>query len=47
VWQYGTGTPGSGPGQLAFPDGMDLMLPGNVLPLHVDFASHVVRAGRP
>lgn len=47
VWHYGTGTPGSGPGQLAFPDGMDLMLPGHVLPLHVDFASHVVRAGRP
>jgi outer membrane protein assembly factor BamB len=47
VWQYGTGSPGSGPGQLAFPDGMDLMLPGNVLPLHIDFASHVVQAGRP
>jgi outer membrane protein assembly factor BamB len=47
VWQYGTGTAGSGPGQLAFPDGMDLMLPGNVLPLHVDFASKVVSAGRP
>jgi outer membrane protein assembly factor BamB len=47
VWQYGTGTAGSGPGQLAFPDGMDLMLPGNVLPLHVDFASKVVKAGRP
>jgi PQQ-like domain/Kelch motif len=47
VWQYGTGTSGSGPGQLSFPDGMDLMLPGNVLPLHVDFASPVVKAGRP
>jgi hypothetical protein len=47
VWQYGTGTAGGGPGQLSFPDGMDLMLPGNVLPLHVDFASPVVQAGRP
>jgi hypothetical protein len=47
VWQYGTGTPGSGPGQLSFPDGMDLMLPGHVLPLHVDFASTVVHPGRP
>ena len=47
VWQYGTGSPGSGPGQLSFPDGMDLMLPGNQLPLHVDFATHVVQAGRP
>jgi PQQ-like domain len=47
VWRYGTGTPGSGVGQLSFPDGMDLMLPGNRLPLHVDFATHVVRAGRP
>ncbi len=47
VWQYGTGTAGSGPGQLSFPDGMDLMLPGNRLPLHVDFAAHVVQAGRP
>jgi hypothetical protein len=47
VWQYGTGSPGSGPGQLSFPDGMDLMLPGNRLPLHVDFAAPVVQAGRP
>lgn len=47
VWQYGTGSPGSGPGQLSYPDGMDLMLPGNVLPLHVDFPAKVVHAGTP
>jgi outer membrane protein assembly factor BamB len=47
VWQYGTGTPGTGPGQLAFPDGMDFMLPGNVLPMHVDFSSSTVHPGRP
>jgi hypothetical protein len=35
------------PGQLSFPDGIDLMLPGNVLPLHVDFASSEVHKGRP
>jgi outer membrane protein assembly factor BamB len=47
VWAYGTGVSGSGPGQLSFPDGIDLMLPGNVLPLHVDFASSEVHKGRP
>jgi hypothetical protein len=47
VWQYGTGVPGSGPGQLSFPDGMDLMLPGNVIPWHVDFPSATVQPGRP
>jgi hypothetical protein len=47
VWQYGTGAPGSGPGQLSSPDGLDLLLPGNVIPLHVDFASPVVQEGRP
>ena len=47
VWQYGTGTPGAAPGQLSFPDGMDLMLPGNVLPLHVDFPSATVHPGLP
>lgn len=47
VWRYGTGTPGNGPGQLSSPDGLDLLLPGNVIPLHVDFASPVVREGRP
>ncbi len=47
VWQYGTGTSGSGAGQLSFPDGLDLLLPGNAIPLHVDFASQVVKAGQP
>ena len=47
VWSYGTGVSGSGPGQLSFPDGIDLMLPGDVLPLHVDFASRRVHKGRP
>jgi hypothetical protein len=47
VWQYGTGVAGSGRGQLAFPDGLDLLLPGNVIPLHVDFPSTVTRPGRP
>jgi outer membrane protein assembly factor BamB len=47
VWQYGTGVPGSGPGQLAFPDGFDLLLPGNMTPLHIDFASPNVSVGRP
>jgi PQQ-like domain len=47
VWSYGTGVSGSGPGQLSFPDGIDLMLPGKVLPLHVDFASSEVHKGRP
>jgi hypothetical protein len=47
VWQYGTGVSGSGPGQLSFPDGFDLLLPGNVVPLHVDFASPTVHLGHP
>lgn len=47
VWQYGTGVSGSGPGQLSFPDGFDLLLPGNVIPLHVDFASPTVHLGHP
>ena len=47
VWHYGTGVSGSGQGQLSFPDGIDLMLPGNVIPLHVDFASATARSGRP
>lgn len=47
VWQYGTGISGSGPGQLSFPDGIDLMLPGDILPLHLDFSSPSVHAGRP
>jgi hypothetical protein len=47
VWQYGTGVAGSGRGQLSFPDGLDLLLPGNVIPLHIDFPSPVTRPGRP
>ncbi len=47
VWQYGTGVSGSGSGQLSFPDGFDLLLPGNGIPLHVDFVSTAVAAGRP
>jgi hypothetical protein len=48
VWQYGvTGVAGGGPGQLSFPDGMDLMLPGNVIPLHIDFPSTAVHRGSP
>ena len=47
VWQYGTGAAGSGPRQLAIPDGLDLMLPGQQIALHVDFASQAVSAGRP
>jgi outer membrane protein assembly factor BamB len=48
VWQYGvTGRAGSGTGLLSFPDGLDLLLPGNVVPLHVDFASPTVHLGRP
>ena len=47
VWQYGTGAQGSGPGQLSYPDGMDLMLPGNVIPLHIDFPSTTTHHGRP
>ena len=47
VWQYGTGVSGNGPGQLSFPDGFDLLLPGNLTPLHVDFASPAVMSGRP
>ena len=47
VWQYGTGVSGSGPGQLSFPDGFDLLLPGHMIPLHIDFPSAKVSAGRP
>ena len=47
VWQYGTGAAGSGTGQLSFPDGLDLMLPGNVIPLHIDFPRVATRPGRP
>ena len=48
VWQYGvTGRSGSGAGFLSYPDGLDLLLPGNVIPLHVDFAEPTVHLGRP
>jgi outer membrane protein assembly factor BamB len=48
VWQYGhTGIAGTGPGYLNTPDGMDLLLPGGVVPLHVDFPTDRVAAGHP
>jgi outer membrane protein assembly factor BamB len=48
VWQYGvTNVPGTGHGHLRYPDGLDLLLPGGDVPLHVDFASSRIRAGRP
>jgi outer membrane protein assembly factor BamB len=48
VWQYGTtNVPGTRHDHLRYPDGLDLLLPGNVIPLHVDFASSRVHAGRP
>ena len=48
VWQYGhIGAPGTSPGYLDTPDGMDLLLPGGVVPLHVDFPTNRVRHGRP
>jgi outer membrane protein assembly factor BamB len=48
VFQYGhTGVAGGGPGYLNTPDGLDLLLPGGITPLHVDFASDTVHPGRP
>ena len=48
VFQYGhTGVAGTGPGYLNTPDGLDLLLPGGVVPLHVDFASPRTHPGRP
>jgi outer membrane protein assembly factor BamB len=48
VWQYGrTGVSGSASGLLSFPDGLDLLLPRGVIPLHVDFSSRATRRGRP
>ncbi len=48
VWQYGhTDVPGRSNGYLHLPDGLDLLLPDGLTPLHVDFASQRVRAGRP
>jgi N-acetylneuraminic acid mutarotase len=48
VFQYGhTGVAGTGPGYLNTPDGLDLLLPGGITPLHVDFPSTTVHPGRP
>ena len=47
MWQYGTGVAGAGVGQLSYPDGVDLLLPGGVIPLHVDFDAPTVHMGRP
>jgi hypothetical protein len=48
VWQYGvTGVPGSANGSLRYPDGLDLLLPGGIAPLHVDFPTTAVVPGRP
>ncbi len=48
AWQYGhTNVPGTAPGFLNTPDGLDLLLPGGRTPLHVDFASARVHPGRP
>jgi outer membrane protein assembly factor BamB len=48
VWQYGrTDRAGNGPHLLSYPDGLDLLLPGGVIPLHVDFPSIRVVVGRP
>lgn len=48
VWQYGVdGLAGTGPDLLRIPDGLDLLLPGGVIPLHVDFASAVPTPGAP
>jgi hypothetical protein len=47
VWQYGvTGVAGGSPPYLSYPDGMDLMLPGNQIVLHQDFPGPVT-PGRP
>jgi DNA-binding beta-propeller fold protein YncE len=48
VWQYGhTGIPGTNPGFLDTPDGMDLLLHGGIIPLHVDFPTDRVHGGQP
>ncbi len=48
VWQYGhTNVQGTAPGYLNIPDGLDLLLPGGIIPLHVDFADPNPRPGRP
>jgi outer membrane protein assembly factor BamB len=48
VWQYGRrNLPGHAAGLLRYPDGLDLLLPGGVIPLHVDFSSSTPVRGRP
>jgi hypothetical protein len=48
VWQFGRqNQPGRGHGLLRYPDGLDLLLPGGVVPLHVDFSSPTPVRGRP
>jgi hypothetical protein len=48
VWQYGVDHhAGSGQGYLSAPDGVDLLLPGGIVALHVDFATTTVTPGRP
>ncbi len=48
VWHYGvTGVPGLTAGHLNTPDGLDLLLPGGVIPLHADFRSSRLHVGRP
>jgi len=48
VWQYGRqNRPGRRGGLIRYPDGLDLLLPGGVIPLHVDFPSDAIAQGRP
>ncbi len=48
VWQYGRNDhAGKGANLLSYPDGLDLLLPGGVIPLHVDFPSTQVVFGQP
>ena len=48
VWQYGHDDhAGTAYGFLNLPDGFDLLLPGGVTPLHIDFPTDAVTPGRP
>ncbi|MGZ4133287.1 MAG: kelch repeat-containing protein [Actinomycetota bacterium] len=48
VFQYGhTDLAGTSPGYLNLPDGMDLLLPGGIIPMHVDFPTTRLRQGYP